>query len=158
MKHILLAMFGLLLLPSLVRGASILPENSIRATVLIANYDEGGQFIGWGSGFFVDEGIVVTNKHVIQGGDWYRVYATGADEAVDFDCYQKITKGDVKINLNDDVAYMRAYLSCEHGKMNFGEDPVSGDPISVIGYPYKGSATTELTVTSGSVTGSTEEG
>jgi hypothetical protein len=151
------AMIGSLLVP-FVAAAMTVPAAALRATVLIANYDDGGEFVGWGSGFFVDEGIVITNKHVIQGGDWYRVYATGADNRVNFDCFRKITRSDVKINLDDDVAYIRVYLPCEHGIMKFTADPLHGDPIAIVGYPYKGLETIELTISSGSVIGQTEEG
>lgn len=159
MRHTLFSAVLIALIPYLVWAQSSLPSSITSATVLIANYNASGTFLGWGSGFFVDEGIVVTNKHVIESGDWYRVYGTGVNEAIDFNCYRKITKSDVKINLDDDVAYMRAYLPCDHGTMNFAADPQEGDLISVIGYPYKkGSTTIELVVSSGTVIGRTEDG
>ncbi len=159
MRRTLFSAVLIALIPCLVWAQSSLPSSITSATVLIANYNAGGTFLGWGSGFFVDEGIVVTNKHVIESGDWYRVYGTGVNEAVDFNCYRKITKSDVKINLDDDVAYMRAYLPCNHGTMKFVADPEVGDLVSVIGYPYKkGSTTIELAVSSGTVIGHTEDG
>ena len=159
MKRIFtLALLGLVAIPLNAWGLSNLSSNLTTATVLIANYNANSEFLGWGSGFFVDEGIVVTNKHVINVGNWYRVYATTANEAVDFNCYKKITKSDVKINLDDDVAYMRAFLPCSHGVLRFANDPKQGDPVSVVGYPYNGSADMTLTVTSGVVTGRTQEG
>jgi len=144
-----------ILLPSVAAALSNLPTETTTATVFIVNYNEDNQFKGWGSGFFVDEGIVVTNKHVIEAGDWYRVYATGADEKVDMMCYKKITKSDVRINLDDDVAYMRVFLDCDHGVLDFGDDAWEGDSVSVMGYPYRGSAAAsqELAVTSGTVNG-----
>jgi hypothetical protein len=161
MKRFLLSAAVLLgVIPSLAWGASALSTNTATATVFIANYDDTGNFLGWGSGFFVDEGVVVTNKHVIGGGDWYRVYATGADEAVDMLCYRKITKSDVKINLDDDVAYMRVFLPCAHGTLAFGDDPQHGDSLSILGYPYKGSteASLFLSIASGSVIGREDDG
>ena len=151
-----------LLLPAAAWAASGLSEHVVTSTVVIANYSESGDFVGWGSGFFVDEGIVVTNKHVIQGGDWYRVYATGSNEEIDFTCYKKITKSDVRVNLDDDVAYMRVFLSCAHGMMKFADDPQEHDRISVVGYPYKASTSVSgslrLIATSGVVTGVTDDG
>lgn len=140
--------------------ASMLTANVATATVFIANFDDQDRLIGWGSGFFVDEGIVVTNKHVIEGSAWYRVFATHETEAVDEECFKKINKGDVKINLDDDVAYMRVYLPCEHGVMDFADDPWAGDPVSVIGFPYRGSleASKKLKVTTGSVIGNMTNG
>ena len=155
-----LAAVAISLLPIMAWGASGLPTAMTTSTVFIANYNSENAFTGWGSGFFVDDAIIVTNKHVIQAGDWYRIYATGADEAVNLNCFKAITKSDVKINLDDDVAYMRAYLPCDHGKMNFAEDPQMGDAISVMGFPYKGSleASMQLTVTHGEVIGRSTDG
>jgi len=153
---VLLALFA-----AAIPVAVAAPSASMKtSTVFIANYSDAGSFLGWGSGFFVDEGIVVTNKHVIQDGDWYRVYATGSDDKVDLACFKKITRSDVKINLDDDVAYMRVFLGCEHGTMRFALDPQEGDPVSVIGYPFRETieASMELSVTSGEVTGYTYEG
>lgn len=156
MKRFLAA--AILLSLPLLASASALPSNATSATVLIANYDSGDKFIGWGSGFFVDDAIVVTNKHVIQNATWYRVYATTSVDTVDFNCFKSVTKSDLKINLHDDVAYIRAYLPCDHGKLQFAEDPQEGDPVSIVGYPYKGSESFHLTVSTGSVIGRTEEG
>lgn len=130
------------------------------SVVFIANYDDDKRFRGWGSGFFVDEGIVVTNKHVIDGGDWYVVYATDAEGAVDTSCKKNITRSDVKVNLEDDVAYMRVFLPCAHGALAFADDPEDGDPVWVLGYPYRGSLSKSMTLltTSGSVTGESSLG
>lgn len=147
------------LLPVLATAAGIDAEMKT-SVVFIANYDNENNFLGWGSGFFVDEGIVVTNKHVIEGGDWYRVYATSADFDVDTGCRKNITKSDVKINLDDDVAYMRVFLDCAHGVIRFANDPEVGDPAWVLGYPYRGSVSASMTLftTSGSVTGTSTLG
>ncbi len=130
------------------------------AVVFIANYNKDGNFVGWGSGFFVDEGIVVTNRHVIENGQSYRIYATGSDDAVNLECYTRITKSDVRVNLEDDVAYIRVFLPCEHGVLNFADDPEDESPVSIIGYPLRGTVSNSLTlkITSGEVTGTTDEG
>ena len=133
--------------------------NTKTSTVFIANYDANDSFIGWGSGFFVDEGIVVTNKHVIDAGMSYRVFATGENAEVDLQCYRDLTRSDVKINLDDDVAYMRVFLDCPHGAVFFADaDPRTGDAIGVMGYPYKSTMaeTLHLTIVGGTVTGGTD--
>ncbi len=161
MQYASVAIASLIALFPVAAVAASEPTDAMKtSTVFIANYDDENAFVGWGSGFFVDEGIVVTNKHVILGGDWYRVYATGADHKVNMDCFKKITRSDVKINLEDDVAYMRVYLPCEHGTMLFAPDPQEGDPVAVIGYPYRGTfeASVALGVATGAVTGHTYEG
>lgn len=139
--------------------AAGLPATTKTSTVFIGLYDRDGHFTGWGSGFFVDEGIVITNKHVIEGGRYYRIFATNDDGRVDLQCYKDLTKGDVKVNLEDDVAYIRVYLSCAHGIAEFSDtDPPIGSPVSVVGYPDRGSvsASLGLVTTSGSVSGATD--
>ena len=128
------------------------------AIVFIANYDKRGNFSGWGSGFYIDEGIVVTNKHVIETGKYFIFYATGSDEKINFLCRKEIEKSDMKVNLDDDVAYVRVYLQCPHGVLRFAEkDPEIGDAIAVLGYPSEDTAdeTLEPTITRGTVTGYT---
>ncbi len=156
----LVFVFLLALLPSLVAAAPALSESTKTSVVFIANYNNDKEFLGWGSGFFVDEGIVVTNKHVIAAGDWYAVYATTPEGKVDFGCRKNITKSDVKINLDDDVAYIRVFLPCDHDTLLFAPDPEIGDPLWIIGYPFRGtvSASLNILITSGSVLPTTIEG
>lgn len=146
-------------LPVAASGAS-LPPQARTSTVFIANYNNDKEFLGWGSGFFVDEGIVVTNKHVLEGGDWHVVYATGEDGRVDTSCRKNITKSDVKVNLDDDVAYMRVFLGCVHDVLDFAPDAEEGDPAWIVGFPYRGSTSESMNilVTSGSVLPTTIEG
>ena len=146
-------------LPFLISAAP-LSTNITSATVLIANFNTGGTFLGWGSGFFIDDGIVVTNKHVIKDGDWYRVYTIKDDNSVNLDCFQSVTRSNVKINLNDDVAYIRSFPPCDHGKILLAADPLEGDPISILGFPARGTIAEsfQLHVSSGAVIGHTAEG
>ncbi len=117
------------------------------STVFIANYNYKGDFVGWGSGFFVDEGVVVSNKHVIQGGQFYRIYSTKADYTVDTDCYKDLTRSDVKINLDDDVAYIRVYINCPHGVVRFADaDPTIGEQIDILGYPSRPTMAESMTL------------
>ncbi len=156
---------------ALVGAMSVLPSsaattqepsaNTKSATVMIAIFDKDGNFTGWGSGFYVDERIIVTNKHVINDGLYYRVYATGSDDVVDLTCFRNLTRSDVKLNLDDDVAYIRATLPCDHGTMYFANtDAKIGDSISVLGFPFKGTLKDSLhqSRTMGTVTGPDEEG
>lgn len=142
-------------LPSL--AATQPSANTKSATVMIALFNQGGTFIGWGSGFYVDAQIIVTNRHVIEDGLYYRVYATGDDDIVDQTCFKNLTRSDVKINLDDDVAYMRAPLSCTHGTMYFAKaDPKVGDSLGIIGFPKKSTLQESMhqSITTGTVTGS----
>ena len=115
-------------------------DNVKSSTVLIASFDYEGHYIARGSGFFVDEGVVITNIHVIDGAArYYRVFTTNDDESLNFQCYKDITRSDVKLNLEDDVAYLRVFINCPHGRVYFGErDPKIGEEIGIFGYPALG--------------------
>lgn len=160
MKFARIALATALLAVPAFGSAATVTQNVKTSTVFIVNYNNDKEFLGWGSGFFVDEGIVVTNKHVIAAGDWYIVYATDADGNVDTGCRKNITKSDVKVNLDDDVAYVRVFLDCEHGVIPFEKDPAEGDKLFIVGYPFRGStaASMNLLVTSGSVMSTTIPG
>ena len=150
------SLYALLLVAAPTSFAVELPTDTTTATVFIALYNREGHFTGWGSGFYVDEGIVITNKHVIEGGTYYRIFATEADKTVDLGCYKDLCRSDVKVNLEDDIAYIRVYLPCSHGIVTFADrDPPVGAPVSVIGYPNRGSVSESLmlSTTTGSVTG-----
>lgn len=138
-----------------------LAQNAKTATVFIATFNEQGDFIGWGSGFFVDEGVVVTNKHVVEGGRYFKIFPIEADETVNLDCSRQLGLSDIKVNLNDDAGYMRAFLDCPHGVLQFADaDPPMGEPVSVLGFPARATIqeSLRLTTTTGSVTGRTKDG
>lgn len=146
-------------LPSLAAVSTELSLNTKSATVMIAIFDKAGDFTGWGTGFYVDERIIVTNKHIINGGQYYRVYATGEDDVVNLECFRNLTRSDVKLNLDDDVAYIRASLPCDHGTLYFAkEDPQAGDSVGVVGFPNRGSLKESMrqSQTKGTVTGPDE--
>jgi len=114
-----------------------LEGNARQSTVFISSYDFRGNLLLRGSGFYVDEGIIITNKHVVDGAArYYRIFTTGENGAADFNCYKDITRSDVKINLDDDIAYLRAFIKCPHGSVYFADtNPKVGEGISVLGYP-----------------------
>ncbi len=158
-----LAIVGLLCsLSPLAQSQSVDPlDNAKVSTVFVATYNDQGKFIGWGSGFFVDEGIVVTNKHVVYGGQSFKVFPIGSDGTVDLHCGKQVGLSDVKVNLNDDAGYIRAYLECPHGKLQFMDgDPAQGGAVSVLGFPARSTLaeSLKLSTTTGSVTGTTPDG
>lgn len=161
MRRLLLWVFALAFFVLPKGSFAATADNTRMSTVFIGNYDRDGHFVGWGSGFFVDEGIVITNKHVIEGGHSYRIFSTGSDGTVDLACYKDIQKADVKVNLEDDIAYIRVYIHCPHGVVYFSsQDPGLGAEVSVIGYPQRGSfnESLKLSTTTGSVTSELSSG
>ncbi|MBU0767308.1 S-layer homology domain-containing protein [Patescibacteria group bacterium] len=136
-------------------------SNVKKSTVLIASYDYKGDLLGRGSGFFVDEGIVITNIHVIGGtARYYRVFTTNDDDTIESGCNRLLSISDIKLNIEDDVAYMRAYVDCPHGSVFFSDsDPEIGDEIEIFGYPAIGEdslGTLDLTSISGHVLDKTQ--
>ena len=137
-------------------SAQDLYTNVKKSTVFIASYDYKGDLLGRGSGFFVDEGLVITNIHVIYGGArYYRVFATDDNDSLDPYCYRELNRSDIKINLDDDIAYIRVFLDCPHGSVYFADsDPKVGESIGIFGYPALGEGfldTLDLIYTTGSV-------
>lgn len=158
MKHYLLFTYCFTLLIQALPAVAQSSNNATTATVLIASYNSNKQLMGWGSGFFVDEAVIVTNKHVVDNGNaaFYRIFATGSDGSLLKDCYRDVTKSDLRLNLQNDVAYFRAYILCDHGVMEFTDDPSISDPLELLGYPANGTENIAFTVTSGIVTGYTD--
>ena len=155
--------FALLLadLSQSARAQTDLMTNAKMATVFVAKFNEEGNFIGWGSGFFVDQGVVVTNKHVVEGGRYFKVFPVESDDTVNLDCGRELGLSDVKVNLDDDAGYMRAFLDCPHGVLQFADDdPPQGESVTVLGYPARGTLTESLRLatSTGSVTGRTSDG
>lgn len=153
----LLLLFPLLQLLHLSPPTSAvdLYDNALSSTVFIARF-RGNQFTSWGSGFFVDEGIVVTNRHVIELSGDYRVYGSTV-EGVDLDCYKDVDKSNMRISLEDDIAYIRVFLDCDHGVVHFEDhDPAPGTPIVVLGYPSGRPDVLTVAFTGGLVLGKTD--
>ncbi|MCB9808433.1 S-layer homology domain-containing protein [Candidatus Peribacteria bacterium] len=140
MKASILSLIALLTLMSPRALAQDFHENTKDATVLIISYDIEGHIIGRGSGFYVDEGTIVTNIHVIDGyARYYRIFITGADGKFDSGCFKDITRSDIKLNLEDDIAYIRAYVDCPHTSVYFADSNAAiGSQISIYGYPALG--------------------
>lgn len=137
----ILAIF-FLALPVLPQGIhaqedDYLINNVKKSVVLIGSYNLHGQLIGRGTGFFVDEGVIVTNIHVIDGAaKYYKIFSTSDDDTMDHLCYQELNRSDIRLNLEEDVAYIRAYIDCPHGSVFFAsEDPRLDEKVEVYGYP-----------------------
>lgn len=50
------------------------PRSAVESVVTIRVYGDSGVEIGLGSGFFIADGRVVTNAHVVEGAAWVEVY------------------------------------------------------------------------------------
>lgn len=56
-----------------------LVANVLASVVHLRVYDEHGHELSQGSGFFLEDGRVVTNAHVLSGGSWVEVYDTRSE-------------------------------------------------------------------------------
>ncbi len=98
------------------------------AIVRVDRYDQGS-FTGMGTGFFIsDQGLLVTNHHVIRDGDLWRV-VFGDDRSLD-------VAGIVAINEQADVAVLKVkgrwlpYLALGEERL-----PAPGEKVLAIGNP-----------------------
>ena len=140
MRSIILGLLAAVLIYIPTANAQLFHLNTKHATVLIISYDAQGDILGRGTGFYVDDGIVITNIHVIDGyARYYRIFITDVDGEYNPNCYKDITRSDIKLNLEDDVAYIRVYIECPHTSVCFAdEDPDIDSPINIYGYPALG--------------------
>jgi len=75
LPHILIISFVFLLAPTAqvasyagdAKTAQQIAKQAFRSTVLLVMEDDNGQPLSLGSGFFVDNGKIATNLHVIEG-------------------------------------------------------------------------------------------
>jgi S1-C subfamily serine protease len=85
--------------------------------------------VGWGTGFFVSPGYVLSNKHVAQGGTSYGVVHPGA-EAKEFDA--------TVVSVADDLDL--ALFKCDAPEMPAvtlnAEAPKRSSEILVLGFPF----------------------
>lgn len=49
-------------------------ESALPSVVTLRIYDDAGTQLGLGSGFFLEDGRIATNRHVVEGAGWVEVY------------------------------------------------------------------------------------
>lgn len=113
-----------------------------RMAVRIRNVQCDG--LSTGSGFALDERTLVTNKHVVADSSELQLNTyDGRDVDVESAATASIA----------DLAVVRTAGDLPSYPTLADEDPVAGDPVTVVGYPEGG----RLTVTQGTVVGTTED-
>lgn len=97
-----------------------------------------------GSGFAIDSRVLITNRHVVSGSEELHVSTyDGRDVTVAAASSAQLA----------DLALVRTAEDLPSHPELAGEDPVRGDPVTVVGYPQGG----RLTVTTGQVIGATTD-
>jgi S1-C subfamily serine protease len=113
-----------------------------RMAVRIRNV--GCEGLSTGSGFALDARTLVTNKHVVDSSRSLQLLTyDGRDVAA-----QTASTADLA-----DLAVVRTAEDLPSAPTLAEQDPVAGDPVTVVGYPEGG----RLTVTKGSVIGTTTD-
>ncbi len=74
-------------------------EKLAESIVLVETYDKNGALMAQGSGFAIDNGLFLTNYHVLQGSDNYKITTAAGDE---YDI-----EGIVKYNEDVDLAIIK---------------------------------------------------
>lgn len=99
-----------------------------KSIAMIHTYNEADEMIGQGSGVVIgSNGLILTNKHVIEGGSYFSVSFTKAEEYLTYDVVRRAP--------NMDLALLKINTSRE--KINLGtESEISkGQDVVAIGNP-----------------------
>lgn len=134
MKYLAVLSFAMLLAGCQMTTTQIVEKNR-DGVVLIAN-DIGEDKGGIGTGFFIQDNMIVTNHHVIEGNGKIYVFADGSEK-----------KYDAKVLYSDEVADIAVVQIDDWDKfkevetptiLSFGnsENVKPGDKIIVIGHPW----------------------
>lgn len=138
MKHSLQAFFRPLCSVLIVLAHSVLvmaqdarqlAQKTFPSVVLIVTQDANGEPLALASGFFVHEGVVATNFHVIQGAAAGRVKLVGQSETYPID-------GVVAIDGENDIALLKVSAGKPPAlRLSDGSDVVVGEEVYAVGNP-----------------------
>jgi len=90
--------------------------------------DANGQPLSLGSGFFVADGLIVTNAHVIEGAFSGTAKLIGSDE-------RSQILGSIVVDRHADLALLRVKSSAPSLPLGPNENPTVGDHVYVVGNP-----------------------
>jgi S1-C subfamily serine protease len=140
-------------------------ERARLATVLVVALDASGAEQNGGSGSVVDPaGYVLTNLHVVEGGDEFVIYANARDpnappraafraDLVDWDADLDLAL--LRVAASYDGAPLRPPLNLSTVPIGNSDGVRIGDPITIMGFPEVGGET--VTLTRGTVAGFHED-
>lgn len=101
------------------------------STVMIRTYDRNGKVLGSGSGVVIDNnGLIVTNNHVIDKGFYFGVIFEGMDEKSQYETHTVINK-----NPDKDLALIKLPIKTNAIVISRGDDVVRGQKVVAIGSP-----------------------
>jgi S1-C subfamily serine protease len=101
---------------------------AFRSVVLLEMNDSNGQPLSLGSGFFVSNGIIATNAHVIEGA------SSGTAKLVG-DSHTMQILGTVAIDRHADLALLKVDSPAPPLVLGPNANPIVGDDVYVVGNP-----------------------
>ncbi|WP_366183321.1 S1C family serine protease [Flavobacterium ovatum] len=111
------------------QSATEIAKNAIQSTVSIVALDNTSQPLGFGSGFIIEDELIATNVHVIEGSSSAYVLVNGQEKKYKIDGYLSIDKS------NDLVILKVSGLKHKSMILNKGNIPEIGEKIYAIGNP-----------------------
>jgi serine protease Do len=134
MKYILTAVFAMLLAGCQMTTTQIVDKNR-DGVVLIANELEDDKG-GIGTGFIIQDNMIVTNHHVIEGNGKISVFADGSERKYDAKVLYSDEIADLAIVVLEDWKKFKEIETPEI--LSFGDSNTSkpGDKVIVIGHPW----------------------
>lgn len=130
-NRIKFTIFSALLTPLSIFGqtATEIAKTAIKSTVSIVSLDNIAQPLGYGSGFILDNELIVTNVHVIEGSSSAYVLLNGQEK-------KYTVTGYVAIDKTNDLVILKV-AGLYGNKLNLGSEtfPEIGDKIYAVGNP-----------------------
>jgi len=103
-------------------------RTAFKSVVLLELNDGEGQPLSLGSGFFIADGIVATNAHVIEGASSGTAKLVGDGRKLQL-------LGTVAVDEHDDLALLKVDCLSPPLQLGSGVNPVVGDTVYVVGNP-----------------------
>ncbi len=128
-KHLLILLVLFTSSFAFAQSTTEIAKNAIQSTVSIVALDNTSQPLGFGSGFIIDDELIVTNVHVIEGSSSAYVLVNGQEKKYKVDGYLSIDKP------NDLVILKVSGLKQKSMVLNQGSIPEIGEKIYAIGNP-----------------------
>lgn len=101
------------------------------STVMIRTYDKNGKILGRGSGVVIsNNGLIVTNYHVIEKGFYFGVIFEGMEENSQYETHTVINR-----NPDKDLALIKLPIKTNAIAISRGEDIARGQKVVAIGSP-----------------------
>jgi S1-C subfamily serine protease len=110
------------------QSARQIAQTAFKSVVLLEMRDSQGQPVSLGSGFFIADGIIATNAHVIEGAASGTARLIGNKEKLSI-------QGTVALDGHTDLALLK--VDSSPPVLNLGPDakPAVGDKVYVVGNP-----------------------